>query len=161
MNSKYVAGSAFSQGTAADLRLNKDPSGVWDPNNILPMSFYIDCYSTVYLGGQLKTSPRLKRGQVWNAPVGQMIGSPNDATCYIFGPNMLQTISGLHKLYPFYATMNTASKLREIAFGSNEPGYRNDRLKAPDIGSNAMLQKVQLWNSGITTGLGDLDLSKA
>ena len=161
LNSKYVAGSAFSQGTAADLRLNKDPRGVWNPNNILPMSFYIDCYSTVYLGGQLKTSPRLKRGQVWNAPVGQMIGSPNDATCYIFGPNMLQTISGLHKLYPFYATMNTASKLREIAFGSNEPGYYNSRLKAPDIGSNAMLQKVQLWNSGITTGLGDLDLSKA
>ena len=161
LNSKYVAGSAFSQGTAADLRLNKDPSGVWDPTNILPMSFYIDCYSTVYLGGQLKTSPRLKRGQIWNAPVGEMIGAPNDATCYIFGPNMLQTISGLHKLYPFYATMNTASKLREIAFGSKEAGYYNAKLKAPDIGSNAMLQKVQLWNSGITTGLGDLDLSKA
>lgn len=166
LNSKYVAGSAFSQGTAADLRLNKDPSGVWDSANTLPMSFYIDCYSTVYLGGQLKTSPRLKRGQVWNAPVGEMIGAPNDATCYIFGPNMLQTISGLHKLYPFYATMNTASKLREIAFGSKEVNaegkpYKNEKLKAPDIGSNAMLQKVQLWNSGIPSGLGDLDLSKA
>jgi hypothetical protein len=38
--------------------------------------------------------------------------------------------------------MNTASKLREIEFGSKEPGYYNSRLKAPDIGSNAMLQKV-------------------
>lgn len=161
LNSKYVAGSAFSQGTAADLRLNKDPNGIWDVNNILPMSFYIDCYSTIYLGGQLKTSERLKRGQVWNAPVGTMIGSPNDATCYIFGPNMLQTISGLHKLYPFYATLNTAGKLREVAFGSSEEGYYNARLKAPDIGSNAMLQKVQMQNSGIPTGLGALILNQA
>jgi hypothetical protein len=52
---------------------------------------------------------------------------------------MMQTISGLDKLYPFYATMTAASKLREIPFGSNEEGYYNIRLKAPDIGSNAML----------------------
>ena len=125
------------------------------------MSFYIDCYSTIYLGGQLKTSERLKRGQVWNAPVGTMIGSPSDATCYIFGPNMLQTISGLHKLYPFYATLNTAGKLREVAFGSSEEGYYNAKLKAPDIGSNAMLQKVQMQNSGASTGLGALILNQA
>ena len=166
LNSKYVAGTMFEQSTSADLRLNKDPSGVWDTNNILPMSFYIDCYSTIYLGGQLKTSPRLKRKEIWNAPVGQMIGSPNDATCYIYGPTMMQTISGLDKLYPFYATMTAANKLREIAFGSNEEGYYNNRLKAPDIGSNAMLQKVQLQNSGIldentTGGLGSLNLSGA
>ncbi len=166
LNSKYVAGSMFEQSTSADLRLNKDPSGIWDSNNILPMSFYIDCYATIYLGGQLKTSPRLKRKEIWNAPVGQMIGSPNDATCYIFGPTMMQTISGLDKLYPFYATMTAASKLREIAFGSNEEGYYNIRLKAPDIGSNAMLQKVQLQNSGILDeatkgGLGSLNLSGA
>ena len=170
LNSKYVAGSVFSQSTAADLRLNKDPSGMWDPTNVLPMSFYIDCYSTIYLGGQMKTSPRLKRKDVWNAPVGEMIGSPNDATCYIFGPTMMQTISGLHKLYPFYATMTAANKLREIAFGSTEEGYYNSRLKAPDIGSNAMLQKVQLNNSGLLTqtadgkaagGLGSLNLSGA
>jgi hypothetical protein len=104
------------------------------------MSFYIDCYSTIELGGRSRTSPRLKRGDIWNAPVGEMVGSPKDATCYILGASMLQTISGIDQLYPYYATMSAAQKLREISFGSNNENYYNIKLRAPDIGSNAMLQ---------------------
>ena len=61
MNSKFVAGTPFTDSAALEFRLNKNPSEAWDTANILPMSFYIDCYGSIHLGGQLKTSGRLKR----------------------------------------------------------------------------------------------------
>lgn len=89
MNSKYVAGTAFSDSAGVEFRLNKDPNEAWDSANVLPISFYIDCYATAHLGGQLRTSGRLKRGQIYNIPVGQMVEAPSDATCYIYGASMI------------------------------------------------------------------------
>ena len=161
MNSKYVAGTPFTDGAAIDLRLNKDPGDSWNPENVLPMTFYVDCYATIHLGGQLATSGRLKRGQIFNAPVGTMVGAPNDATCYIYGANMIQTLSGLDRLYPGYAKLTGANKLRVIEFGSKDAGYKNERLKSLDIGSNGMLQKVQMWNCGNPAQFGALTLDGA
>ena len=161
LNSKYIAGTPFTDGAAIDLRLNKDPGDSWSADNVLPMTFYIDCYATIHLGGQLATSGRLKRGETFNAPVGRMVGAPNDATCYIYGAGMIQTISGLDRLYPGYAKLTGANKLRVIEFGSKAAGYKNERLKSLDIGSNGMLQKVQMWNCGNPVEFGALTLDGA
>jgi hypothetical protein len=161
LNSKYIAGTDFTDGAAIDLRLNKDPGDSWNTANVLPMTFYIDCYATIHLGGQLATSARLKRGDSFNAPVGTMVGAPNDATCYIYGANMIQTLSGLDKLYPGYAKLTGANKLRVIEFGSKAEDYYNSRLKSLDIGSNGMLQKVQMWNCGNVEEFGALTLDGA
>ena len=74
---------------------------------------------------------------------------------------MLQTLTGLATTYPSYVKLANAGKLREIAYGSNEPGYSNPNLTSLDIGSNAMLQLVQAQNSGQRTGIGSADLTKA
>lgn len=161
LNSKYVAGTEFTEGAAIDLRLNKDPNRPWEETNVLPMTFYIDCYASIYLGGQLATSGRLKRGETFNAPVGKMVGAPNDATCYIYGAGMLQTISGLDKLYPGYGKFVGANKLRVIEFGSKDEGYYNARLWGLNIGSNGMLQKVQMWNCGDPAKFSALNLNGA
>ena len=162
MNSKYIAGTSFTDSAAIDIRLNKDPAEAWDRDNKLFMSFYIDCYGTIHLGGQKKQSQRLKRNQdSWPAPVGQMVEAPSDATCYIYGAEMVQSFSGLDKLYPGYAKLTGASKLRSIELGSLEDGYYNARLKSLDIGANAMLQKLQMQNCGNQTEFSDLTLDKA
>ena len=70
-----------------------------------------------------------------------MIEAPNDATCFIYGASMIQSMSGFDKLYPGYAKLNGASKLLSVELGSKDEGYYNARLKNVDAGSNTMLQK--------------------
>lgn len=192
MNSKYLAGTQFTDSASVDMRLNKKPSagyiqcteesvfskmevyyikdengeyvqvqdleeavfnenkssyyvleGTWDPNNALTVSFYTDCYPSIHIGGQTHRSPqRLKRGFTYDLPVGTMIQSANDSTCYLYGASMLQTLTGLAQTYPSYAKLANAGKLREIEYGSDEVGYSNPNLTSLDVGSNAMLQKV-------------------
>jgi hypothetical protein len=68
-----------------------------------------------------------------------MLDSPSDGTCYIYGAEMIQSMSGLDKLYPGYAKLGPAHKLRSIEFGSKADGYYNGRLSTLDIGTNEML----------------------
>ena len=162
LNSKYLADTAFTDGASIDMRLNKDPQGQWDINNALEVSFYTDCYPSIHIGGKLHRSPdRLKRGQTYDLPVGSMIQSANDSTCYLYGAGMLQTLNGLAQTYPSYVKLANASKLRSIAYGSSEEGYYNPNLTSLDIGSNAMLQYAQAQNSGTAEGIGATDLGKA
>ena len=51
LNSKYLAGTVFTDSASIDMRLNKDPNGTWDPNNVLSVSFYTDCYASIHIGG--------------------------------------------------------------------------------------------------------------
>ena len=188
LNSKYLAGTQFTDSAAVDMRLNKNPNAsyvqctenseyslievyytknddkyepvdnltkavfdenktnywvlgsTWDVNNKLTVSFYTDCYPSIHVGGQVHVSPnRIKRGQTYDLPVGTMIQSANDSTCYLYGSSMLQTLTGLSDTYPSYVKLANAGKLRSIAYGSDAAGYYNPNLTSLDIGSNPML----------------------
>lgn len=147
-NSKYIAGTAFNESSSIDMRLNMKADGEWDENTEIPVSYYIDCYSSGKFGGQTSQSGRLKRGETYAYPIGKILQNPHDATCYIYGANMIQTISGLSELYPSYASFAQASKLRELALGSDAEDYHNTYLTSLDISSNSMLQKALLQNIG-------------
>jgi hypothetical protein len=71
-----------------------------------------------------------------------MLSNPNDATCYLYGGSMIQTLSGLSVVYPSYAVLSNAKKLREIELGDDDPAYRNAKLETLSLGSNDMLQNV-------------------
>ena len=211
LNSKYLAGTQFTDGAAVDMRLNKRPStnyiqcteetlfsgievyyikneegnfepvedlteeefnknktiywvleGTWDVNNKLTTSFYTDCYPSLHVGGQIHRSPnRVKRGDTYDLPVGTMIQSANDSTCYLYGASMLQTLTGLSDTYPSYVSLTNARKLRSVAYGSDAEGYYNPNLTSLDIGSSPMLQYAQAQNSGQERGIGATDLSNA
>ena len=161
LNSKYVASAAFTDSAGIEFRFNKDGDFALQPTDVLPMTFYIDCYGTIHLGGQKRTSSRIKRGQYYNAPVGELIAAANDATCYIYGASMIQTIKDLYKLYPGYAKMTNASKLREFEIGSDNEGYYNPRLGEVSVGTNAMLQKFQARNVGDPASVSSLNLNNA
>ena len=162
MNSKYIAGTPFTDGASIDMRLNSDPkTGIWNPENELPASFYVDCYASCHFGGQIRQSGRLKRGQRWGFPVGAMVSNPSDSTAYIYGANMIQTLEGLSEVYPTYANVSSATKLREIDYGSDAEDYSNEKLSSIGIGSNAMLQNVYAQNVGSPDGIGSLDLKQA
>jgi hypothetical protein len=44
------------------MRLQYDASKEWDSTLTIPLSYYIDCYGSAYVGGSLQQSERLKRG---------------------------------------------------------------------------------------------------
>lgn len=211
LDSKYLAGTQFTDSASVDMRLNKRPNanyiqctvdsefsameayyiknnageyelvedltkvtfdsnktnywvqeGTWDTNNKLTVSFYTDCYPSIHIGGQVHRSPnRVKRGDTYDLPVGTMIQSANDSTCYLYGSSMLQTLTGLADTYPSYVKLANAGKLRSIAYGSDAETYYNPNLTSLDIGSNAMLQYAQAQNSGQAKGIGATDLTKA
>jgi hypothetical protein len=54
INSKYMAGTIFTDSASIDLRLNTNPvTGLWDTANTFPTSFYVDCYASCHLGGNI------------------------------------------------------------------------------------------------------------
>lgn len=165
MNSKYIAGIPFTDGASIDMRLNSNPkTGIWNTENNLPASFYIDCYASCHFGGQIRQSGRLKRGEIWGFPVGSMVSNPSDSTAYIYGANMIQTLNGLSEVYPTYANLSSATKLREISYGSDAEGYKNEKLTGIGVGTNEMLQNVYAQNVGLpraSGGIGSLNLSNA
>ena len=216
LDSKYLAGTQFTDSASVDMRLNKRPGtnyiqcteqsefsamesyyvkdeegkfqgvedifedgftkaifdanktnywvieGTWDPNNKLTVSCYTDCYPSIHIGGQVHQSPeRVKRGDFYDIPVGTLIQSANDSTCYLYGASMIQTLTGLADTYPSYVKLANAGKLRRIEYGSDREGYYNPNLTKLDIGSNKMLQYAQAQNSGQDAGVGSTDLSNA
>lgn len=159
INSKYIAGNDNTQGAALDLRLNMT-SEHWSVDNVIPIQYYIDCYSQSLIGGVNFSSPeRIKRGTVFNIPVGQKLTNVNDSTCYIYGARMIQMLSGLPRLYPTYIGISKAVKLRSLTAGSNDEGYENKSLEEIDIKQNTMLQEAFIQNC-TNSKLGALDLSK-
>ena len=158
MNSKYVAGAKFIDSSSINLRLNSGES--WSTDFVLPVSFYIDCYASGKIGGQNYQSSRLKRRQEVEFPVGALLSSAADSTCYIYGADMIQTFKGLANVYPNEADFNNAYKLRELELGSDADGYYNPQLTKVNIGAATMLQKVFAQNVGTRDGLEKLDLTK-
>jgi hypothetical protein len=35
---------------ALNMRLNSNPNGEWDKNNVIPITYYVDCYGGTYIG---------------------------------------------------------------------------------------------------------------
>jgi hypothetical protein len=153
IDSKYVTGNNFQDTGSMDLRLNYDSSKEWDRGNKIPLTYYIDCYGSAKVGGKIHQSERMKRGDVYEYPIGQELANPKDATCYIYGANMIQTISELAKVLPQYVGVNPAKKLRSIAIGSDEEGFSNPFLNELGMSTNTMLEYIDVRNVGQSAGL--------
>lgn len=168
--SEYEAGVAQSQAEALDIRSNSSAGG-FASDLVTPVTTYIDCYPRILIGGQ-PFKKRVKKGEVCNIPIGQLISSANDATTYYYPAPMIQTISGLENLYPTSVSLAYGKKLRSVTIGSDAEGYYNNNLNAAKISNNIMLESAFIQNSGIIgnitdsetgatqTNLGVLDLRK-
>jgi hypothetical protein len=90
LKSRYQTPDFRSESAGLDLRLNANPNGEWNVEAVIPVTYYIDCYAGAKIGGNDINSPnRIKRGQIFNLPVGQYIATPKDGTCYIYGSKMI------------------------------------------------------------------------
>lgn len=150
IGSKYISGPQFNQSSAVNLRLNSDDTSLLDKE--IPTSYYIDCYSSLKVGGRTHRSGRITRGQKYNIPIGEILSNSDDGTCYIYGANMIQTMENLAAVYPNEADFNNTSKLRTLSLGSDIANYRNTQLTSVNISGAQMLEDVQIQNCGVLTG---------
>ena len=134
-------------------------SGGWTKEENFKMKYYIDLYPSAHIGGQIWRGGKVARGTETSIPVGQLLDSPTDATCYIYASNMIQSIKGIEKTYPNYIGVSSASKLRELEAGSDDENYFNERLNRATINSNTQMEKALLQNVG-SSKLEGLDLSR-
>lgn len=165
IDSKYAAkspisGIDFQQTGSLDMRLNQSSTGSWNEDTTFPISYYIDCYGSALVGGALFRSERLKKGEKFICPVGKALANPEDATCYVYGARMIQTVEDLSSVYPQYVGVNPAKKLREIEIGSDAEGYKNPFLNQLGMKTNTMLEYIDVQNVGQAAGLA-LELENA
>ena len=165
INSKYLAGGNFKESGAIDMRLNSDPAGIvaWSKDLTIPIKTYIDMYPSGLIGTADNVNTwrgeKIKRTDIGYIPIGELLDSPKDGTCYLYGASMIQSLDGLSSVYPTYAKLTAASKLRNLNLGSEEEDYYNAALKSATIDTNTMLESVYIQNAGLPTGIGDLSLS--
>lgn len=116
---------------------------------------YSDMYFVVMYGNGGTVKVRAKR----NTPT--LIECPTDSLgdteTYIFSASHLTAISSLAALKPKFVLATTAQRLRELIVGSGEVGYQNLNLNQIGVGSNGMLELLDL--RGCPNLVTALDLS--
>ena len=160
LKSRYQTSDFRSSSSALEMRLNSNPNGEWNKEAVIPITYYIDCYGSSEIGGiAINSTERIKRGEVFNLPVGQYLNSPKDGTCYIYGSKMIQSLSNLAEVYPGYMSFSSSGKLRALNLGSDAENYYNSYLHTFSISANTMLQEANLQNVGIIPATANMALN--
>ena len=155
----YFVVSVNAEDNPAELGYYELISGGWTKAETFPTSYYISLYPSAKIGGQLwRSNTRLPRASTINIPVGELLDSPADATCYIYAADMIQSIKGISDTYPNYISISKAAKLRDFEVGSLDENYNNPKLNRATINANTMLESAQMARVGSNNLVG-LDLS--
>lgn len=115
-------------------------------------------FSNMYCGVRYKANGTLYKARtVKNAEAifgDQITETFNDTETAIFGASELSSLGDLSALYPSIVDASSASKLTRLVIGNATPGYSNSSLHEVNLGTNYLLQKLDLTNcSGLTSAI--------
>ena len=154
--SKYV--SDFC--TAQNIMVRGNTPTTWQgiaPSNTATLSMYINCYivvaSTSY---NVVAKVRANRGTQYTMDFST-IGSMGETELYFCTAPMITELSGLAHLYFKQNNFSMATNLQRLEIGSNVSGYSNPNLETLTIGTNKMLEYLDVRNCPNVSG--SLDLS--
>lgn len=154
--SKYVSNSCTTQNIMVRGNTPTSWQGV-EPANTATLSMYIDCYivvaSTSY---NVVSKVRAKRGRSYVMDFST-IGSMGETELYFCTAPMITELSGLAHLYFKQNNFAMATNLQRLEIGSNVTGYSNPNLESLTIGTNKMLEYLDVRNCPNVSG--SLDLS--
>ena len=115
-------------------------------------------FSYIYLNVKYNTSPPIKIRAV---PNQEYTISYTDALAdiiEIYSASCLKSIGNLSACYLTNGTFANATKIRELVLGNDTEGYNNTNVMTLGLGSNELLNKLDIQNmSGLTHSL---DLSR-
>ena len=148
MDSEYKYNT--SEGGVLDIRLMQPSiSGAKEYQVGATLKTYADGYITIAIangageGSSVNIHQRVKKGTPFSFSKKQ--GSPfNDATFYIYSPNLYTEFTNIETLYPLYLKASAGTKLRKISFNASLNSQKNTLTGDLSLPSN--LENLQFIN---------------
>lgn len=107
-------------------------------------------YSSTYAGVQFGAGSVISQYKAeMNTPITlpwTMDGHPNDLETSVFPASEISSLGDLSPLYCGTVNVSKATKLTELIVGSGVEGYENNNLTELSVGSNNLLQKIDVRN---------------
>ena len=128
------------------------------PNTTLAVPANFDMkltpYSHVYLNVKYNTSPPIKVRAVPNQEYVIKYDSELADIIEIYSASCLRSIGDLSACYLINGDFSNARKIRELTLGNDTAGYNNTNSMTLGLGSNELLNKLDIQNmSGLTQSL--------
>lgn len=151
---KYMASKFSSTVAAADdiiLRCSVPNTELAVPANF---DMHLTPYSYMYLNVKYNTSPPIKVRAVPNQEYTiEYTGEVADII-EIYSASCLKSVGDLSACYLTNGTFANATKIRELVLGNGTDGYNNTNVMTLGLGSNGLLNKLDIQNmSGLTHSL--------
>lgn len=154
MASKFPQTSGFSN--FVQMRCSSPSDVVVAPNYTMTITPYSNMYINVMQGQNLVSHIRATAGVPYQVQV-----APEDTTnidfIYVQGANRISSLGDLSRLYLSYCSIGSATKLQTLILGNETIGYSNTALTTIGIGSNTLLEEINLHN--VSALQGSIDLS--
>lgn len=128
------------------------------PNTTLAVEpnfdMHLTPYSHVYLNVKYNTSPPIKIRAVPNQEYTISYTDELADIIEIYSASCLKSIGDLSACYLTNGTFANATKIRELVLGNDTEGYDNTNVMTLGLGSNELLNKLDIQNmSGLTHSL--------
>lgn len=120
------------------------------PDYTLRITPYSDMYVSVMFGNGGTQQVRAKAGVEYKieCPLSAM----DDTQVTIYGANRIAALNDLSACYIAANNFSMASKLRKLVLGNTTRGYSNSRLTSLTLGSNELLEELDIRNCANLTG---------
>ena len=120
------------------------------PNYTLRIIPFQDMYVSVMFGNGGTQQVRAKAGQEYTieCPLSAM----DDTQVTIYGANRIAALNDLSACYIAANNFSMATKLRKLVLGNTTEGYSNFRLTSLTLGSNELLEELDIRNCANLTG---------
>lgn len=120
------------------------------PNYTLRIIPFQDMYVSVMFGNGGTQQVRAKAGQEYTieCPLSAM----DDTQVTIYGANRIAALNDLSACYIAANNFSMATKLQKLVLGNTTEGYSNSRLTSLTLGSNELLEELDIRNCANLTG---------
>lgn len=155
----YMATKYFGNRATQDqimMRFNNPVGAVVAQDFTLYLTPYSDMYIGVKFGNVTPVNFRAKAGVEYTVPYS--IDAESADITLIYGASFIQAIGDLSKCYVGDNDFSKASRLQRLVVGSDVEGYENTYMTKITLGSNKLLEYLDIKN---VTGLNSVvDLSR-
>lgn len=111
-------------------------------------------YSHIYLNVKYNTAPPVKIRAVPNTEYTVKYTADLADIIEIYSASCLKSIGDLSAAYLINGDFSNATKIKELVLGSDVEGYNNTNSMTLSLGSNELLNKIDIQNmSGLTSSL--------
>lgn len=143
MGTKYLSSSIMAD--KIEFRCNTPIDAVVDPNYDLTIVPYSDMYLSVKFGNTNAIQIRAKAGESYTVEC-PIVGNMDDTMFVIYCASRIQALNDISACYIHDNDFSSASKLQTLVIGNTTEGYENTFLTTLNLGSNPLLESLDIRN---------------